>query len=162
SLLGQEMGHGYGLDHARFEGSPDDYRDPWDVMSTAAYPWMEAPHPEFTTVGPGLNAANMRSRNWLDENRVWKAPLPTSSQIIQLRPLPRPDLSGFLAAQLGPYLVEFRVPERWDAAIPRACVLVHRFEANHSYLEPAISGSQDIVSGDKFMIGDPTFPYHVY
>ena len=33
SPLGQEMGHGYGLDHARQEGSDTDYMDPWDVMS---------------------------------------------------------------------------------------------------------------------------------
>ncbi len=164
SLVGQEMGHGYGLDHARFQGSVDDYRDPWDVMSTAAYPWIQAAHTEFTTVGPGLNAWNMRSRNWLDENRVWKAPAPASAwdETIQLRPLHHHNLPGFLAAQIGPYLVEFRVPERWDAALPRACVLVHRFAANHSYLLPAYSGSQDIVAGDKFMIGDPTFPFQDY
>lgn len=71
SLLGQEMGHGYGLDHARLEGSTDDYRDPWDVVSTGTFPSMQAPHSEFISVGPGLNAWNMRSRGWLDETRVW-------------------------------------------------------------------------------------------
>ena len=139
SLLGQEMGHGYGLDHARRQGSTADYQDPWDVMSTAdAY---MAPHPEFGTVGPGLNAWNMRSRGWLDETRVWTAPAASWDEVVQLRPLHRTDLSGFLAAQVGQYLVEFRVPERWDAAIPRACVLVHRFQDNHSYLMPSYSGS---------------------
>jgi hypothetical protein len=55
SLLGQEMGHGYGLDHARRDWSHDDYQDPYDVMSTAnAY---EATHPEWENVGPGLCAA---------------------------------------------------------------------------------------------------------
>jgi hypothetical protein len=155
SLLGQEMGHGYGLDHARLQGSTMDYQDPWDVMSTAGYPWMQAPHAEFGTVGPGLNAWNMRSRGWLDESRVWKAPDPAWSETIQLRPLHRTDLPGFLAAEIGPYLVEFRVPERWDAAIPRASILVHRFADNHSYLMPSYAGSQDIVAGDKFMVGDP-------
>jgi len=155
SLLGQEMGHGYGLDHARLQGSTMDYQDPWDVMSTAAYPWMQAAHAEFGTVGPGLNAWNMRSRGWLDESRVWQAPQASWSETIQLRPLHRTDLPGFLAAELGPYLVEFRVPERWDAAIPRACILVHRFADNHSYLMPSAAGSQDIVTGDKFVSGDP-------
>ena len=162
SLVGQEMGHGYGLDHSRAEGNPDDYRDPWDVMSTAAYPWMEAAHREFTKVGPGLNAWNMRSRRWLDERRVWNAPTPTWEDTIQLRPLHRRDLPGYLAAQIGPYLVEFRVQERWDAAIPRACVLVHRFENNHSYLMSGASGSQDIIAGDQFVVGNPNFLYGAY
>ena len=36
SLLGQEMGHVYGLAHSRADGSTEDYMDPWDVMSNAA------------------------------------------------------------------------------------------------------------------------------
>jgi hypothetical protein len=152
------MGHGYGLDHARLNGSTNDYQDPWDVMSTAAWPAMQTPNPEFGTVGPGLNAWNMRGRGWLDETRVWTAPVPAWDATVQLRPLHRTDLPGFLAAQIGDYLVEFRVPQRWDAAIPRAAVLVHRFENNHSYLMPAYSGSEDIVEGDKFALGDPNFP----
>ena len=35
SFLGQEMLHGYGLGHARTDGSEDDYTDGADVMSTA-------------------------------------------------------------------------------------------------------------------------------
>src|SRR5215471_13264632 len=34
SLLGQEMGHGYGLDHSRADGSQAEYMDIWDIMST--------------------------------------------------------------------------------------------------------------------------------
>jgi len=162
SLLGQEMGHGYGLDHARMQGSTDDYRDPWDVMSTAAYPWMEDDNAEFTKVGPGLNAWNMRGRGWLDEARVWTPPSPAWSGTVQLRPLHRTDLPGFLAAELGDYLVEFRVPQRWDAAIGDACDLVHRFEDNHSYLMPATNGSQSLLTGYKFQIGDPKDIYQPY
>ena len=79
SLLGQEMGHVYGLNHSRADGSTADYMDPWDVMSTANTTRM-APHPHFTDLdvrgnpifraGPGLNAANMWGRSWLDESRV--------------------------------------------------------------------------------------------
>jgi hypothetical protein len=170
SLLGQEMGHGYGLDHARREGSTDDYQDPWDVMSTAAWPSMEADNPDYVKVGPGLNAWNMRGRGWLDESRVWTGDLGTSwDATIRLRPLHQHDLPGrfdrefhivpeYLAAELGPYLVELRLPEKWDSAIPRACVLVHRFEDNRSYLETAVSGNQDLVEGDRFVVGSD-FPY---
>ena len=79
SLLGQEMGHVYGLAHSRADGSTEDYMDPWDVMSNAAR--FMSPHPNFTDLdlraqpvfrlGPGLNAANMAGRGWLDESRVW-------------------------------------------------------------------------------------------
>ena len=82
----------------------------------------------------------MRSRGWLDELRVWKGGGNGFDETITLRPLVRHDLSGFLAAEIpGGYLVEFRVREGWDGAIPRAAVLIHRFEGDHSYLMPGNS-----------------------
>ena len=161
SLLGQEMGHGYGLDHARRDGSTADYQDPWDVMSTAAWPWMEEPNPDYTDIGPGLNAWNMRSRGWLDESRVWSAS-GAFDTTVALRPLHWRELSGFLAAQIGPYLVEFRVPERWDAAIGDAVVLVHRFEDNHSYLMAADDGAQPLTRGSVFTRGRDDWLYQDY
>jgi len=131
SLLGQEMGHVYGLQHSRKDGSTADYRDPWDVMSTAG-PY-EASHPTYGRVGPGLNAANMSGRGWLDQTRVWNAAGNDMRQV-QLRPLHRRDLPGFLAARVDEYFVEFRVKEKWDANIPAPAILIHRFEDDHSYL----------------------------
>ena len=32
SAIGQEMGHGYRLDHSRVDGSSADYMDPWDII----------------------------------------------------------------------------------------------------------------------------------
>jgi len=152
--LAHEMGHVYGLLHSRIDGSDDDYMDPWDVMS--AFNDYIAPDAEFTSIGPGLNASNMRSRKWLDESRVWKASGNAFDETITLRPLVRRDLPGFLAAELpGGYLVEFRVPDRWDASIPRAAVLVHRFESGHSYLMWSNSGSRDLIVGDSFGDADP-------
>src|SRR5207244_9872211 len=60
SPLGQEMGHGYGLDHARQDGSSADYQDPWDVMSV--YASYMAANNEWGSIGPGLNAWCMRSQ----------------------------------------------------------------------------------------------------
>jgi hypothetical protein len=72
SLLGQEMGYGYGLNHSRIEGSEEDYKDRWDVMSTIDACFM-ARHPVYTEldvrgrpiflIGPGLNAANGVARS---------------------------------------------------------------------------------------------------
>jgi hypothetical protein len=107
SLLGQEMGHGFGLDHSRLNGSVEDYQDPFDTMSTAnAY---MAFHPAYGAIGPGLNAANMRMRGWLNEGRV-RAITATSfaDEVVTLRPLHASRLSGALAIQVGQFLVEFR------------------------------------------------------
>ena len=116
SLLGQEIGHGYGLDHARLQGSTADYMDPWDVMSTAAWPDRQASSADYVSIGPGLNAACMRSRGWLDETRVWSGPYAGYDTVVTLRPLHHRHLHGYLAAEVGPYLVELRVRERWDAS----------------------------------------------
>jgi hypothetical protein len=141
SLLGQEMGHGYGLNHSREVGSTEDYRDPWDTMSTQdAY--MQ-PHSEYMFIGPGLSAANMRSRGWLDESRVWRGGPRSSEATVTLRPLHRADLSGLLALDLPDpdypdrrWLVEFRNKQRWDGAIPEPAVLIHRLDGGISYLVP--------------------------
>jgi hypothetical protein len=158
SPLGQEMGHGYGLDHARKEGSTADYQDPWDVMSV--YAAFMAPSPEWGTIGPGLNAWCMRSRSWLDEARVWKpAPGGFRDVAVDLRPLHRRDLPGFLAAGLGPYLIEYRPAQGWDAAFPRSAVFVHTFADNHSYIQPAAAGNYDLQAGDVFEWGVESFIY---
>jgi hypothetical protein len=162
SLLGQEMGHGYGLDHARAQGSTDDYQDPWDVMSTAAWPWMEEPDPNYTEIGPGLNAWCMRSRGWLDENRVWSNATGAYDATVTLRPLHWRELSGYLAAEIGPYLVELRVPERWDAGIDAAAVLVHRFHDNHSYVMSADNGLQAMNVGSVLTVGRQDWVYGDY
>lgn len=158
SLLGQEMGHGYGLDHARRDGSTADYQDPWDVMSTAAWPWMEEPDANYSEIGPGLNAQNMRSRGWLDESRVWTASGAIDATVT-LRPLHWRELTGCLAAQIGPYLVEFRVPERWDTAIGQSVVLVHRFDDNHSYLMAGDDGQPGLTQGSVFTHGRDDWQY---
>jgi hypothetical protein len=155
SLLGQEMGHGYGLEHSKADGNEAEYQDAWDIMSTANFPLFLTPHSEFSFVGPGMNAWNMRSRGWLDEIRVWRGDAAGFEIRIELRPLVRRDLPGWLAAELpGGYLVELRVQQGWDAAIPRPAVLVHRFAEDSSYIMRSVTGQQDIVAGDVFQAGD--------
>lgn len=155
-ILGQEMGHGYGLNHSRIEGG-DDYSDGWDIMTTAVTSFM-APHPVFTEldvrgrpvfrIGPGLNAANMAYKGWLDEARVWTAPDgPAFDTEVALRPLHRRDLPGHLAIRFGDYFIEFRMNDRWDAAIPQPCVLVHRLEDGISYLQPDNAGNPSLTTG---------------
>jgi hypothetical protein len=160
SPLGQEMGHGYGLDHARKEGSTADYQDPWDVMSVYAADMQ--PNADWGTIGPGLNAWSMRSQGWLDESRVYTFNGALSDEGVELRPLHRRDLGGYLAASLGEFLVEYRPKERWDAAFPRSAVFVHRFNDNHPYIMPGTNGNYDLVAGDVFQNGVPNLPFSSY
>jgi hypothetical protein len=155
-FLGQEMGHLYGLAHSRADGSTADYQDQWDVMSVMNA--FSAPHPRYTFIGPGLNAANMAGRGWLDESRVWRTSERSINTVVQLRPLHRHDLPGFLAARLGEYFVEFRNRAAWDAAIPQPAILIHRFEDNISYLMSANNGQQALTKGGVFGTGDAANP----
>lgn len=156
TVLGQEMGHGYGLMHSRLDGSQGDYQDPWDTMSTWDSCYFSSSS-SYELIGPGLNAANMRYMGWLNESRVWKASGPAFEQQIELRPLHRLDLPGFLAAELpgtpGGFLVEFRVAEDWDEAFPRSAVFVHRLEGGHSYRMIGTAGNSDLVAGESFRSG---------
>ena len=141
SLLGQEMGHGYGLDHARLQGSTADYMDPWDVMSSRR---LARP----PGVQRRLRQHRPRAERRMHARRAagWMRRGCGADRTSAMTPWSRcvhcitATCSGYLAAEVGPYLVELRVRERWDAAIPRAAVLVHRFADNHSYLMPASSG----------------------
>jgi hypothetical protein len=162
-VLGHEMGHGYGLDHSRQDGWELDYKDPWDIMS--ALDTKQAPHPEYQSVGPGLNAANMRLLGWLDEDRVFKAPAAsTYSTTVELRPLHRHELDGHLAAQMGEFLVEYRPKQRWDAGFRRSAVFVHRIGGVHSYVMRGTDGTApayDLPAGGSFA-GDPHSPITRY
>ena len=157
SFLGQEMGHGYGLNHSRREGSTVDYTDPFDVMSVDA--GRSAPHPIYTDldpfgqpvyeIGPGINAANMWSKGWLDMTRVWTDPgTARISTAVQLRPLHSRELPGYLAARFGEYFIEFRMNTGWDALVP-PCVLVHRFDSGISYLVPDEDGNDTFRAGSS-------------
>jgi hypothetical protein len=156
SLVGHEMGHGYGLEHSRQDGWDLDYKDFWDIMS--ADDTAKAPHSEYGSVGPGLNAANMRSCGWLDEGRVYTAPMAsTYTRRIKLRPLHRHELDGYLAAQIGEFLVEYRPKRRWDAGFDHSSVFVHRMGGLHSFVMKGTNGfapAYDLPAGGSFS-GDP-------
>jgi hypothetical protein len=150
SQIAQEMGHGYGLQHSRQQGSTNDYQDPWDVMSTMnAY---QATNPKWANVGPGMNAANMASKSWLDPSRIWQG-----GGLVDLRPLHRRDLPGWLAVHAGDLHIEYRSKEKWDAAIPFPVVLVHRFSSDgHSYVLPDSHGSFGLQKDAHLEYGDLT------
>jgi hypothetical protein len=171
SLLGQEMGHGYGLNHSRIDGSEEDRQDRWDVMSTADACFM-ARHPVYAElddqgrpvflIGPGLNAANMWGMGWLDLTRTWTTGWDVNNEgTVQLRPLHRPDLQGYLCARIADFFIEFRMNELWDARFPAPVILVHDYPDGHSYIHRGKSRRADLLVGDSFRWGsDPSLPVH--
>lgn len=102
---------------------------------------------------------NMRGRGWLDEKRVWRSSRLAFDQVVDLRPLHRRELPGFLGAELpgsassGPLIVEFRDRDRWDAGIDEPIVLVHRFEANRSYVMHDAAGRDSLTKGQALQYG---------
>jgi hypothetical protein len=170
SLMGQEMGHVYGLDHSWF--ADREYGDQWDIMSTRNN--SMAPHPFFNELdaqgrpifrlGPGMNAANMSGRGWLDPSRVWRPSDEVEGAIVKLRPLHRRDLlDGFLCAIASDFFVEFRVREAWDAQIPAAsAVLVHSFSLNKSTLLTADNGQDNLQAGAEFSRGFERLTPYIY
>ena len=104
----------------------------------------------YVRTGLGLNAWSMRARGWLTEDRIGKA-----TQDVVLRPLHRPALAGCLAAEIGPFLVELRIPDRWDSGVGQPCVLVHASADGQTYLMTAAGGShQELRVGDRVVVGD--------
>lgn len=149
--LCHEMGHGYGLDHSQ-DTSYQDYTDPWDVMSANSVGTISFPDLDQVTArcGPILNAVNLDALKWLEPSRVWNG---SGTATLELRPLIRPDLPGFLAARVDGFLIEFRVPVSWDGGIGAACVQVRSLVNGRSVLFPARSGMTAMQAGDVFMAG---------
>lgn len=173
SEIGHEMGHGFGLDHARIsvKNLNDDYMDPTDIMSVRQAFSVDTDK-DYTYLGPGINAASMRYKGWLDESRVFK-----EKGIIQIRPLHHRHLEGYLAIEFDGLLVEYRIKEKWDANFP-SCVLIHDFSDKQSYSIPskltlpnvtilrndinARYNATKFLAGDRLEIGTPIGIFSLY
>jgi hypothetical protein len=108
---------------------------------------------------------------WLDATRLYTTA--ATSATFRLRPLHRRDLPGYLAAKvqfgLETLYVEFRTPDRWDAAIPRPCILLHRTTTHPSSGSPcselvvarpdAVTPQYWLGEGHTYEIGDPADPF---
>ena len=136
---------------------------PWDIMSG---PGCASTSTDscYGMSGPGMNAWNMRAMGGLDETRILKInPHQGVSQTIVLNPLHRRTQPGYLGAELpgigghSPYLVEFRVPTLWDAAIGLPVVIVHRYLSPNSYIMKGTKGQKALQAGDTFLIGTGPF-----
>jgi hypothetical protein len=133
TFLGHETGHVFGLEHSFDTSSrkdapwsaPGEYFDMHDVMS-AMNVYDRGGQP-FSPLGPLLAAPNLDRMGWLDPTRVWTPSGTNSSSVdeFDLVSLGHREIPGYLAARIGGLYVEFRTQDGWDAAIPRAAVLIH-------------------------------------
>lgn len=119
--LGHETGHVLGFGHS-FDQSDrqletwsqkGEYYDTFDVMSAMNVAWFDGGR--FGAAGPNLAAPHRQRAGWLPEGRIWTPPAGQSSVTeVQLAPLSKPDMPGFLAARIGELYVEYRTATGWD------------------------------------------------
>jgi hypothetical protein len=102
----------------------------------------------------------MASQGWLDEVRVWKS-IGDFDETIPLRPLHRHSLHGYLAARVGPFLVEYRAREFWDDNDGFPVVLIHRFQDGRSYVMSSTNRKQGLNAADVFQWNSPLFRIRV-
>jgi len=140
TFVAHELGHLFNFDHSFDQSSrkkeswsaPGEYYDRHDIMSARNVDAFT--HSEFGMSGPLMNAPNRMYMEWLPANRVWNHPSPFSSSVhsFDLVSLGHPEVPGPLAAVIGGLFLEFRTEDRWDAGIPRDCVLIHSMAGANS------------------------------
>ncbi len=152
--MAHETGHVLGLKHSYDQSDRrlksytqlGEYYDRYDLMSA-----MNVHHGEdddFGATGPVLCAANLDRMGWLPPGRLWRPPSDgdSSSDVVELVSLSRPETPGYLAAVVGNLYVEFRTVESWDDNLPRAGVLIHQLnEPNAVILAPSLPPKRDVV-----------------
>ena len=130
-VLGQEMGHGFGLPHSSGPYSTP-YDSDWDVMSSA-FGVCSSPHSEYGCVGVHTIAFHKDQMGWIPPARKYTAAL-NSDQSITLERLGVPaSTSGYLMAQIPIagsstqfYTVESRRVAGYDNQIPGEAVVIHK------------------------------------
>jgi hypothetical protein len=138
TFLAHETGHVFGLDHSfdtstrvlmPWPSGPGEYYDRFDIMSAMNVD-SDTGH-RFSPRGPLLNVANLDRMGWLPGARVWRSLTNSSdSYEVDIVALEHPEVDGYLAAQSGGWIAEFRIPEGFDAGLTRAAVIFHNESAN--------------------------------
>jgi hypothetical protein len=142
-----EMGHCYGLGHAKMvvDEKDKEYGDKWDIMASrngwqftgtffgASGPGLIAPGGNS---GPGLSAPNLVNLDWMPIERIYTYDRRPDPVTIELEPLdtidPIDPKAKLMARIIKPdcvYTIEFRhpfSPKGWDRGIPHSGVVIHK------------------------------------
>ena len=150
NFVGQEMGHGYGLNHS-WDTSPCEYCDEFDVMGNfrngVGYKNVALAAPQRFGLG------------WISASRVF-APTP-GIPTVQLAALTQPTVAGFLMARIADsgdpshfYTVEYRQQQGWDSEIPGNGVVIHEVRSDGKIVFVPVKEASNralTVSGETFM-----------
>lgn len=139
TFLAHETGHMFGLEHSfdtsnrilmPWPSAPGEYYDRHDIMSAQNVD-SDTGH-RFSPRGPLLNVANLDRMGWLPAARVWHSLKKNSSGSyeVDIVALEHPEVGGYLAAQAGGWIAEFRIPDGFDGGLTRPAVLFHNESAN--------------------------------
>jgi uncharacterized repeat protein (TIGR01451 family) len=131
-VLGQEMGHGFGLPHSSGPYSAT-YDSRWDVMSNA-FGTCSNPNPDFGCEGVHTISFHKDALGWIDPLFRYVAST-DPDQLIFIERLARPNPSGFLTAWIpiggsttDYYFIEARNEIGFDDEIPGEGIVIHKVD----------------------------------
>lgn len=172
----QEYGHGYGLNHSRSRADPQDYKNPFCIMSSMDFGGTD---PTFTgrfgASGPLLCSPYVEAAGWFSASQIARLetngtrPALTTLSLSPLggatRPHPQVASFGLNVPYEATYFVEFR-SGGWDRGMAQNQVVIHqRRPDGYAYYAGSIPTSAGSVNGVTLLPGrswiDPEFDLSV-
>jgi hypothetical protein len=172
TLLAQEVGHGYGLNHSRSVANPTDYNDPFCIMSGLSFGGTNPTFAgRFGQSGPGLCAPYVFVGGWLPEMRIvrvasnGRTPPPvtlTLSPLLERSPRhPQAAVVDFNVPQTATYFIENRARDRWDRGLAQGAVVIHRWPPDrYAYFAGSIATTVGVDAAGRWY-ADPQFDFSV-
>jgi hypothetical protein len=172
----QEYGHGYGLQHSRSVAVPQDYTNPFCIMSGMTFGDTDPTFTDrFGASGPLLCSPYVEAAGWFSTAQIARLatngthPAVTTLRLSPLagatRPNPQVAIFGLNVPYETTYFIEFRSGE-WDRGMAQDQVVIHqRRPDDFAYFAGNIPTSVGSVNGVTLLPGsswvDPEFDLSV-
>jgi hypothetical protein len=164
SQILQEYGHGYGLRHSRSVAQPEDYKDPFCVMSGLDFGGTNPTFAgRFGTSGPLLCAPYVDAAGWMPPARITRVATDGTRPAltrVRLSPLgemtpPYPQAAAFGLSAPFPvtYFIEYR-SGGWDRGLAQSEVVIHQLRPDgYAYYAGSIPASVGFAGGVTLLPG---------